>query len=95
MQKVCKREQKGSKDAKAKKPYCQEHVDRLERPEENMSTGLVREGSSAHAMRAETQRTAPRQSTGSCNQSTGMNLSDGWNALGKSSRLVLGREFSS
>ena len=85
--------QKGAKRikrCKGQKPYCQEHVDRLERPEENMSTGLVQAAAAAARTPCarETQRTTPRQSTGSCN------LSTGWNTLGKTSRLVLGRKFS-
>ena len=49
--------QKGAKrikTCKSQKPYCQEHVDRLERPEENMSTSLVQAAAarSAQAMRA-------------------------------------------
>ena len=59
------------KRCKGQKPYCQEHVDRLEKPEENMSTGLVREGSSS------TQRTAMRgmNSAQRVNQSTGSRCS--------------------
>ena len=47
--------QKGAKRikrCKGQKSYFQEHVDRLKKPEESMSTGLVRGSSSAHAMRA-------------------------------------------
>ena len=50
MQKAAKR----IKRCKGQKPYYQKHVDRLEKPEENMSTGLVRAAAarSAQAMRA-------------------------------------------